>query len=409
MKKKRVLILFEYGFAPGLHQYGSAQRSEHLLKALQSEALCDVVVLHEESGEEPPAVDLSPLALLLRPEEKLHYFYRPLRPVSRLKKLFRKRYGLLGIGPARAILRDGKTACFTEVHELLARQQYDAVVVRYILTGMRADIFGKTSVPILLDVDDSPLEFVDNKAPQWIKHTPLFGLGRRIAIRWMRSVLRSCMHAWWVKQSDLQPFENACRNSLLANIPVFPEQALSYPQKECGFKVLFVGLVSYGPNRSGLLHFLERVWPLVIQQAPDAEFCVIGKGADDELLSVMERIGRVTYHGFQQDVMPFYAECSLSVCPIYQGGGSKIKVLESLAYGRPAVVTNHAFEGADGLLDDEHGVLLAESDQEFAKKIVQVKEQAEWAEEISKRGAEAVRSTFSNEVFLKQVLAGLEE
>ena len=47
----------------------------------------------------------------------------------------------------------------------------------------------------------------------------------------------------------------------------------------------------------------------------------------------------VEVSGFVQDLPPVYERAAFTVAPIYWGGGTKIKVLESLAYGRTCVAS----------------------------------------------------------------------
>jgi len=59
------------------------------------------------------------------------------------------------------------------------------------------------------------------------------------------------------------------------------------------------------------------------------------------------------------NLVEFYQNVSIVICPMFSGTGVKIKVLEALSYGIP-VVTNQ--RGVDGLLNKSaNGCLVTEN------------------------------------------------
>jgi hypothetical protein len=60
---------------------------------------------------------------------------------------------------------------------------------------------------------------------------------------------------------------------------------------------------------------------------------------------------RRTLNGIVADVREHYELCQISIAPIRFGAGLKIKVLESLSFGRPCISTSHAASGFPGGID----------------------------------------------------------
>jgi glycosyltransferase involved in cell wall biosynthesis len=61
-----------------------------------------------------------------------------------------------------------------------------------------------------------------------------------------------------------------------------------------------------------------------------------------------------------------YAQASAVVCPIYSGGGTRVKIIEAAAYGMPIVSTTIGAEGIDLksgieilIADDVHAFSMA--------------------------------------------------
>lgn len=71
--------------------------------------------------------------------------------------------------------------------------------------------------------------------------------------------------------------------------------------------------------------------------------------------------GNVVATGLVDDFAPYLAAADLSLCPIEHGGGTKIKLLESLAAGLPTVAFAQALDGLH-LRDGEH-VLVADKSE----------------------------------------------
>ncbi len=65
------------------------------------------------------------------------------------------------------------------------------------------------------------------------------------------------------------------------------------------------------------------------------------------------------------------------LCPMRDGGGTRLKILDALAMGVPIVATQMALEGIDVVADTE--VLVANNPGEFVSQIVRlVGDQALW-------------------------------
>src|SRR3990170_100478 len=74
--------------------------------------------------------------------------------------------------------------------------------------------------------------------------------------------------------------------------------------------------------------------------------------------------------GSVKDVVPYYHRSTVSVVPLRAGGGMRLKILETMALGRPVVSTTIGYEGLD-VMDGEH-LLIADSLKEFAEKTVRL-------------------------------------
>jgi len=91
------------------------------------------------------------------------------------------------------------------------------------------------------------------------------------------------------------------------------------------------------------------------------------------------------------------------VAPLREGGGTKIKVLESLKLGRTCVVTPHAQRGYGQVLRDGQSLLVGETDEELAAACVRLIEQPELRDRLAATGQEVVRERYSWNGFSRSV------
>lgn len=122
------------------------------------------------------------------------------------------------------------------------------------------------------------------------------------------------------------------------------------------------------PNSTGLAWFLEQVWPALRAARPGIGLRVVGavcRHLADPLPPGVVRVG------FAQDLAAEYAAAALAIVPLRLGSGVKIKLIEALAAGLPAVASPVGAEGLAPLGDAPAGVLrVADGPQDFAAAVL---------------------------------------
>jgi glycosyltransferase involved in cell wall biosynthesis len=127
-----------------------------------------------------------------------------------------------------------------------------------------------------------------------------------------------------------------------------------------GERVLFFGQLGYAPNTLGLLRFIREAWPRVLASRPGARLRVAGPGLDRALDARLRRHPGVEPLGLVDDLRGELGR-AVVVVPIWQGGGTRLKVLEALAAGRPLAGTPLGVSGL-GLRDGEHALVAERPD-----------------------------------------------
>jgi glycosyltransferase involved in cell wall biosynthesis len=137
-----------------------------------------------------------------------------------------------------------------------------------------------------------------------------------------------------------------------------------------GEDVLFFGQLAFAPNARGVERFLREAWPAVVAERPRARLRIAGAGMSPSLAAVVERTPGAEAVGFVPELTTELRRARLVVAPLWQGGGTRLKVLESLAAARPVVGTSLGVGGV-GFEHDVHG-LVADRPEALARACVEL-------------------------------------
>ena len=95
-------------------------------------------------------------------------------------------------------------------------------------------------------------------------------------------------------------------------------------------------------NVSGILWFLDKAWPMIVNQDPELKLIIGGtvceKIPEDKYSNIM-LLGRV------DSLDNFYQRGDVVINPVFQGTGLKIKTFEALSYGKVVIVHPHSSQG----------------------------------------------------------------
>jgi glycosyltransferase involved in cell wall biosynthesis len=187
-----------------------------------------------------------------------------------------------------------------------------------------------------------------------------------------------------VSEADAAAFTRHAREVVVAGNGVddaFFAVPAELPGEE---RILFFGQYDYQPNAQGIARFVSEGWPIVAAARPAARLRLAGKGMGDALRRLVQRSERVEAIGFVEDLAAELAASRLVLVPIWSGGGTRLKVLESLAAARPVVGTPLGVERI-GFEAGRHG-LVADTAAELGRAAVELLEQDARATSLAEEG-----------------------
>lgn len=152
--------------------------------------------------------------------------------------------------------------------------------------------------------------------------------------------------------------------------------------------VLFMGLPDYPPNTEAIEALILRIFPAVLRSAPGLRLAIIGGRVPFEREWLLNP-GSIPH----TDVPAFVKACAIGVAPIRSGSGTRVKLLEYMAAGRPVVSTTKGAEGL-GAIPGRH-LLIADSEEAFADGIARLAGDPVLSEAIGREARHFVRERFS--------------
>jgi glycosyltransferase involved in cell wall biosynthesis len=129
-------------------------------------------------------------------------------------------------------------------------------------------------------------------------------------------------------------------------------------------RLLFLGSASYDPYERGIAWLVLNVLPRVRERIP-VTFDVVGVPP----VRPVNAPG-VTYVGPVPSVTPFYQRAHALVVPVFEGSGTRLKVIEAMAHARPVVSTGLGVEGLP--VEDGREYLRADDPRGFADSLVRL-------------------------------------
>ncbi|MDR2859822.1 MAG: glycosyltransferase family 4 protein, partial [Mediterranea sp.] len=314
--------------------------------------------------------------------------------------LFKSTQNYLGIEEPHQVKR---------IRSILKQNHYDYIVVRHVATLSLCPYLDKS---VIVDIDDMPEQILsiriresEDSNRNWIQQLSwncYNAIEKKLVGYHTNRMVRKVKNVYIPDKKYYARYSNAI---YLSNIPypfseVAPTVTLPNPNE-----ILFVGLLFYFPNCSGISHFLSSIWPIILQKNPEVHFNIVGS-----LASVPENDKRqwenskgVSLKGFVDNIAQEYANSSVVVAPIFEGGGTNIKVLEAMQQGKACVISMKASRGFEDLLMDGYNIMIAQNDQEFADKVLQLLSDTQLNQDLGANAKKTVQENFSFESFTKAV------
>ncbi|MBV9268494.1 MAG: glycosyltransferase [Acidobacteriaceae bacterium] len=365
----QVLFLSPYPIEPPIH--GGAVFMRETLRALREQVDVHLISFVEHAGELPAQEPLTRICASARFLVRKH---KPSRIIG---------------SPLPAVVHEFADRDFQwAIDRAIFLHQIDAVQVEYTMLAQYAGDYER--IPTFLFEHDISFQ----------------SLGRRLAVKRRLGTAVAYMQVLRYELENLKRFARiqVCSEENARYLLEFaPELAgrldsdvravidtTAYRYVAAGREpntVLFIGSFRHRPNVEALEWFLDNSFADVLRQIPKAVLVVAGSGQPPALLQRLEH-PNIRNLGFVPDIREELQKYAVLVCPILSGSGLRVKLLEAFASGIPVVSTTL---GAEGLARFSGQYCeLADSPEEFARSVVTLLKDPEYASDLAHRGRRMV-------------------
>ena len=223
----------------------------------------------------------------------------------------------------------------------------------------------------------------------------------RMVQRWERETVRAMQHVFACSPNDQENFirlyglapdrVTVVPNGVFVDEPRGDAAALPMEtERAIGGRrpLLFLGKLDYQPNREALDFLSDRVLPALERAAP-GRFCVVVVGGPVPAASFHPAM---IFAGRVPSVDPWIQRAAMCLAPIFSGSGTRLKILEYMAAGKPVIATP---KGAEGI-EAQHGrdLWLAEPES-FADAILHLERDPQLARHCAEAGRDLVFRKYS--------------
>jgi len=191
------------------------------------------------------------------------------------------------------------------------------------------------------------------------------------------------------------------RVSVISNVHALESCYNSFEQRE---GLMFIGGFVHPPNEDGIVWFVELIFPSIQKKLSGIHLYIVGSHPTDKVRSLSS--SNVTVTGYVKDVSPYFEKARVFVTPMRYGAGLKGKIGQSMAYGLPVVTTSIGAEGMG--LADGYNVLIADDEEQFANKVVEVYHDRRLWETLSLNARTLIEQNYSPDA-VKQALGAVLE
>lgn len=344
MTEKRCLLVLPAGNAS--RQTGGGQRTALLFEALKRIGPTDLVLLGSTPGGEPFVPDPATQAVSFPGSGHVWLVSTNRYPTRALRGMEWLWFNLRRFARVDRMYASDALAAST-LRTFLKGGDYGVVAFRYSQPYCIMDVTASPALKVFVDVDDRDDQKYATAAKAIMGNGLPGRLFQRLILPRVQRILVERLSKvsllWYASEEDFLPIP-AVRTRLLRNVP-FTEAPPGMTGPADKRDVLFVGTFPHRPNQNGVRWFLRHCWPEIRRQNPDSRFRIVGKGDWPSLAAEFPDLTGVDYVGTVDDLLPEYERARITVSPVLEGGGSKIKVIESCAFRRLPVVSVHSARG----------------------------------------------------------------
>jgi tetratricopeptide (TPR) repeat protein len=364
--RPRALLLLPY--PPYPPKLGAATRMFYEMKALQAKTDLAVVFFGFVKGDfriEADLADLSQLAIAVTLGD---------RPIP-----------AAGLAPA---IHRYSSHRMTKLLTALSAANFDLVVIDFIYMAQYRYLFPQAfTVLSEHNVESQILRRCADVQSTQADQTAIDQLEQYEDQLWPQFDLRTV-----VSQQDQAIVDRRAPNgaTIVVNNGINTQTISLFPDNPTP-RILFMGTLSYYPNIDGSTYLIQEILPHIWRQNPTIECWIAGSEPPASIYALAQDT-RIRIIADPESMEDIAQQCCCTIVPLRIGGGTRIKILHSMAMGLPVVSTSLGSEGLD-VIDNQH-LLIRDRPADFATATIQLIADASLRQTLRTQGRQLVEQQY---------------
>ena len=213
---------------------------------------------------------------------------------------------------------------------------------------------------------------------------------------------------WAVSEADAHFYRRVLGLRRVAVVPnvvdVSAYRVAAHHEVEPG-SIVFTGWYGHWPNEDAAIRLMTLSRRL-LREGIFHKLYVVGREPTTRMYRAARGLSQVVITGEVPDTRAYVGRASVFAAPLRAGSGTKFKLLEALAMGRPVVTTSVGAEGIDLVAGKE--AIIEDDVEGFYKALRRLLDEPDWGTRLGAAGRARVEQTYSLEalrVRLHEVLA----
>ena len=179
-------------------------------------------------------------------------------------------------------------------------------------------------------------------------------------------------------------------DSTLFSVPITTHPAANDKIRHMA-SLVFTGTMDFRPNIDAVTWFCQEILPRIKKEAFHVHLYIVGKSPPPEV----QRLGEnpaVTVTGYVEDIRPYIAQSLIYVVPMRMGSGTKLKVLQAMAMGKPVIATSTGAEGIEATPGED--IIIADEPADFAQQVIDLLNNAPLRQRLAQRGRQLAEARY---------------
>lgn len=186
-------------------------------------------------------------------------------------------------------------------------------------------------------------------------------------------------------------------NNIVYLPPYLNKETKCWMENENSNYIVFCGSLSFYPNYHGIKWFLDEVCKGNLKTLGKKVILKITGKISREMREEFKAYKEVEFTGYLSDeeLEKLILNAKCAIVPILIGSGIKIKLLKSLSYGIPTVITNHAASGVP--FNNEKPYYKCDNSKEFFYYLKEILNNRDLRLNLSKRAKSFYEEVYSSD------------